>query len=163
MAEESHEPKLHVDADWKAQAQAEKQRLREQAERARAQQQADATTNAAGGPASSAGPSSTPGGGGASGGTGGGAAAAREASFSTLVSTMATQSLFAMGAIADPSTGQRYQNLDLARHHIDMLGVLEEKTKNNLTEEEATTLASTLYELRMRYVQLAQASRQAAQ
>ena len=155
MAEESHEPKLHVDADWKAQAQAEKQRLREQAERARAQQQAEASPSP---PRDAAARSTASQGGSAAAGGG-----AREASFSTLVSTMATQALFAMGAIADPSTGQRYQNLDLARHHIDMLGVMEDKTKGNLTDEEATTLASTLYELRSRYVQLAQASRQAAQ
>ena len=154
MAEESQEPKLHVDADWKAQAQAEKQRLREQAERARAQQQAGAAEAGAG---ADAGPAA------GAAGAGAGSAAGREASFTTLVSTMATQALFAMGAIADPRSGQRYQNLDLARHHIDMLGVLEEKTRGNLTDDEATALASTLYELRMRYVQLAQASRQAAQ
>ena len=65
----------------------------------------------------------------------------------------------AMGAIPDPRTGQRMQHLDLARHHIDMLGVLEEKTKGNLTEEEANLLAGTLYELRTRYVQMAGAAR----
>ena len=59
-----------------------------------------------------------------------------------------------MGAIPDPRTGQRMQNLDLARHHIDMLSVIEEKTKGNLSDEETQMLTQTLYELRQRYIQL---------
>ncbi|MFA9477841.1 DUF1844 domain-containing protein [Phycisphaerales bacterium AB-hyl4] len=138
MAEEKDAPKLHIDADWKAQAQAEKQKL---AEKSKAKQQQPEAGGAEAG-------------GGAPGGM-------PPANFETLMSTMATQALFAMGAIADPRTGQRFQNLDLARHHIDMLGVLEEKTKGNLSEEESTTLAGTVYELRTRYVQLASAARTA--
>ena len=53
-------------------------------------------------------------------------------------------------------------HLDLARHHIDMLAVLEEKTKGNLTEEESNTLAATVYELRNRYVQIAASARASA-
>lgn len=82
------------------------------------------------------------------------------ANFETLISTMATQALFAMGAIPDPRTGQRMAHLDLARHHIDMLTVIEEKTKGNLSEEETKMLAGTLYELRSRYIQLANQARQ---
>lgn len=130
------QPKLQIDTDWKAQAQAEKQRLAQQA-KARAQQQAGT----------------------AEAGAAAGAGGLPAANFLTLISTLATQALFAMGTVADPRTGQRYQNLDLARHHIDLLGVLEEKTKGNLTEEEAATLATTLYELRTRYVQMASAAR----
>ena len=132
MAEES-ESKLHIDADWKAQAQAEKQKLAEQSK---------TKAGTAGAGASGAG---------AAGGM-------PPANFETLLSTMATQALFAMGAIADPRTGQRTLHLDLARHHIDMLAVIEEKTQGNLTEEEANTLAGTLYELRTRYVQAANSS-----
>jgi len=80
----------------------------------------------------------------------------------TLISSIATQALFSLGAMPDPQTGQRYTNLDIARHHIDSLGVLEEKTKGNLTDEEKTTLATTLYELRQSYVQVANASRSPA-
>ena len=126
------EPKIHVDSDWKAQAQAEKKKLAEQAK---------AKSESAAG-AQPAGPGGLP-----------------PATFETLLSTMATQALFAMGAIADPRTGQPHQNLDLARHHIDMLTVIEEKTKGNLSEDEAATLATTIYELRTRYVQLASAAR----
>lgn len=134
--------KLHVDADWKAQARAEKEKLAEQAK----SRSSSGTGAEAGGEAGAA-----PGGG-AGGGAGGGLP---PANFETLVSTMATQALFAMGAVADPRTGQRYQSLDLARHHIDMLGVIDEKTRGNLTDEESAMLANTLYELRTRYVQMA--------
>ncbi|MCX5658823.1 MAG: DUF1844 domain-containing protein [Planctomycetota bacterium] len=124
-------PKIHIDSDWKAQAQAEKQKLSEHAAKAPAKA-------AAGAP---------------------GAGGMPAASFETLINTMATQALFAMGAIPDPRTGQRMQHLDLARHHIDMLTVIEQKTKGNLTEEETTTLSTVIYELRTRYIQMASAAR----
>jgi hypothetical protein len=137
MADEKQAPKIHIDSDWKAQAQAEKQKL---AEKAKAESpKAGGAGKAAAGAA--------------------GAGGLPPANFETLVSTMVTQALFAMGAIADPRSGQRFQNLDLARHHIDMLSVLEDKTKNNLSEDETKLLAASLYELRSRYIQLANAAR----
>lgn len=134
---------LHVDDDWKAQAQAEKQKLAEK-EKA-ATQQASASGGDTGGAPAGAAPGQIP-----------------KADFLTLVNTIATQALFAMGAMPDPQTGQRYTNLDIARHHIDSLGVLEEKTKGNLSDTENTTLATTLYELRQTYIQIANASRSPA-
>lgn len=133
MADSTQGPKIQIDSDWKAQAQAEKERLAKQAKAA---------------------PEKGP-----TGSRGAGPGGLPPASFEALVSTMATQALFAMGAIPDPRTGQRIQHLELARHHIDMLGVLEEKTKGNLTDEESQMLTSTAYELRTRYIQLANASR----
>jgi hypothetical protein len=138
MADEKQAPKIHIDSDWKAQAQAEKQKLAEKAKAAESPK-AGGAGKAAGGAA--------------------GAGGLPPANFETLVSTMVTQALFAMGAIADPRSGQRFQNLDLARHHIDMLSVLEEKTRNNLSEDETKLLAASLYELRSRYIQLANAAR----
>jgi hypothetical protein len=88
-----------------------------------------------------------------------GAAAERDippASFASLVSSLVTQILFALGGIQDPQTGRRYVDLALAKHHIDSLSVLEEKTKGNLTEEEKKLLDRALYEMRMQYVRLAQ-------
>ena len=137
MADEGQGPKIHIDSDWKAQAQAEKQKLAEQA-KAAPRERASGAAGAAGA---------------------GGGGALPPASFESLVSTLATQALFAMGAIADPRSGQRMQNLDLARHHIDMLGVVEEKTRGNLSEDEANLLSSAAYELRTRYIQLAGAAR----
>lgn len=131
MTEDSKTPKIHIDSDWKAEARAEKQKL---ADQANASGQAEAP-----------------------GGTGPGGLP--PANFETLLSTLATQALFAMGAIPDPRTGQRVAHLDLARHHIDMLGVVEEKTKGNLSEQESNSMATTLYELRQRYVQLSASAR----
>ena len=132
MADSGEAPKIHVDTDWKAQAQAEKQKLAEQVKNAGS----EATGTAAAGPAG-----------------------LPPANFETLISSIVTQALFAMGAIPDPRTGQRMQHLDLARHHIDLLGVIEEKTKGNLTEEEEKMLSQTLYELRSRYIQMSTMAR----
>ena len=46
-------------------------------------------------------------------------------------------------------------NLDMAKHQIDILGILEEKTKGNLSDEEKHLLDAALYETRMRYVSVA--------
>lgn len=143
MSDEDPSPILHVDDDWKAQAQAEKAKLAEKEKAAKEQAQA-----------SDAGDTTSP--------SQGAPGQIPPADFTTLVSSIATQALFSMGAMPDPQTGQRYTNLDIARHHIDSLGVLEEKTKGNLSEDENKMLASTLYELRQSYVQIANASRSPA-
>ena len=119
-------PKIIVDDDWKAQAQAEKERL--------AAEEAEAPSEAA------AGERQMP-----------------PATFEVLISSMVTQAMFALGAIPDPATQKRYLDLDLAKHHIDMLSVLEEKTKGNLSDDEAKMLDQALYESRMHYVQVANA------
>lgn len=141
MSDQDPSPILHVDDDWKAQAQAEKAKL---AEKEKAAKEASVDTSADA-PASQGAPGQIP-----------------PADFTTLVSSIATQALFSMGAMPDPQTGQRYTNLDIARHHIDSLSVVEEKTKGNLTEDETKMLAGTLYELRQSYVQIANASRSPA-
>ena len=78
------------------------------------------------------------------------------ASFSTLVTTLATQIFLSLGGMEDPKTKQRYVDLDLAKHQIDILVVLEEKTAGNLTDEEKKLLDQVLYETRMQYVNIAQ-------
>ncbi|NBC11496.1 MAG: DUF1844 domain-containing protein [Planctomycetes bacterium] len=146
MSEEG--PKIQIDSDWKAEAQREKERLAQQA-KAKAQTQAPAGAAAADDAAGA--PGSRP------------SAGTRElppANFETLMSLLASQALMYLGAYADPRTGQPMVELDVARHHIDLLAVLEEKTRGNLEDEEARSLASMLYELRSRYVQVANASRQ---
>jgi len=64
-----------------------------------------------------------------------------------------------MGAIADPRTGRAAQDLDYARALLDSVVMLEEKTKGNLTVDEADIIAGTLYELRDTYVRAAWMSR----
>jgi hypothetical protein len=78
------------------------------------------------------------------------------ASFTTLVGSLLTQVFMALGGYEDPQTKRRYVDLDLAKHYIDTLVVLEAKTKGNLTDEEKKLLDRSLYEARMQYVQIAQ-------
>lgn len=144
MSDEAPSPILHVDDDWKAQAQAEKAKLAEKEKAAKQQDASDTPVDSGASAAAGASGSIPP------------------ADFTTLVSSIATQALFSLGAMPDPQTGQRYTNLDIARHHVDSLSVLEEKTKGNLSEDEATMLATTLYELRSSYVQIANATRSPA-
>jgi hypothetical protein len=77
-----------------------------------------------------------------------------KADFAGLALSLATSALFHLGLIADPESGEPGQkNLALARHSIDTLELLEEKTRGNLTGEEATLLANLLTELRVRYIE----------
>ena len=77
------------------------------------------------------------------------------ASFTLLVISLATQVRMCLGDIENPANGPKEVDLELAKHNIDLLGMLEEKTQGNLSDQERKLLDSVLYELRMRYVQLA--------
>ena len=68
---------------------------------------------------------------------------------------MATQALAELGQIPDAS-GKATVRLDLAKHVIDTLAVLEEKTRGNLTQEEEVMLTQLLHELRMTFVAVRQ-------
>ncbi len=77
-----------------------------------------------------------------------------------LVSLLASQGLMYMGQIPDQS-GRGVVALDIAKMQIDLLGVLEEKTRGNLTEDETTLLKGTLAELRAIFVEVYEAVMQA--
>ena len=72
----------------------------------------------------------------------------------TLVGVLATQGLMYLGGFPDPETGRAIVALDYARHYIDLLGVLEEKTRGNLTDEESQEIIEVLQELRARFVHM---------
>jgi hypothetical protein len=72
--------------------------------------------------------------------------------FSTFVLSINSSALVQLGLIEDPSTRQKTKNLPLAKQTIDILGMLEEKSAGNLTEDEENILKNILYELRMLYV-----------
>lgn len=143
------EPKIIVDDDWKKQAKAEKAKLAE-AERA---QQAKAAPR----PATPAAPGTAP-----------ATPAVRSApetpgeppegeykiDFSELMRMLGSQALMYLGQFPDPQTGKAIIALDAAKVHIDLLGVLEDKTKGNLTEEEDRDLKGLLGELRMVFVEI---------
>ncbi|MBT8339318.1 MAG: DUF1844 domain-containing protein [Desulfatitalea sp.] len=72
--------------------------------------------------------------------------------FSTFVLSINSSSLVQLGLLEDPASGQKTKNLPLAKQTIDLLAMLEEKTKGNLTSDEENILKNILYELRMLYV-----------
>ena len=130
----SDKPTIQIDSDWKRQAQEEKRKLAE----------AEAAKKAASAPP----PRATA-----------QAAAPRQRTipppeFATLVQQMMTQALYYLGELDDGS-GQPTVSLDMAKHHIDTLGVLEDKTKGNLTPDEQSLLDQILYDTRSRFVAVA--------
>jgi hypothetical protein len=76
--------------------------------------------------------------------------------FSTFVLGLSTQVLLHLGEIPNPVTGAVERDFQAAKQVIDILGILAEKTRNNLEAGEQTLLQSILYDLRMRYVELVQ-------
>ena len=78
------------------------------------------------------------------------------ADFTTHVESIMIQILYCLGAIKDPGGQEVPVNLDLAKHHIDILQMLDEKTKDNLTEEEGKLLSVRLHEARMQFVACSQ-------
>ena len=77
--------------------------------------------------------------------------------FSYFVSGLAMQGMMALGLIQEPGAVAKPQaDLGLAKHVIDTLQMLSEKTKGNLTKEEATMLKSALYELQVKFVEQSQ-------
>lgn len=83
------------------------------------------------------------------------------ASFSFLITSLATQALAALGQFPDPVENKHIVHLELAKHHIDLLTMLEEKTKGNLTDEESKTLTDILHQIRMLFVSMQKAAENA--
>ncbi len=143
-------PKLIIDSDWKSQAQAEKEKLAAQ-ERERAAKQPAGGAPAGGQRA------------GASKGSDAGMPDMPEANFDELLRLLLGQALLYMGAFPDPETGRAVVSLEMAKLHIDLLQVVETKTKGNLTPEESSALTRVLAELRMQFVEVAKAVAKAVQ
>jgi hypothetical protein len=115
--------KIIVDEDWKAQAQKEKEQL---AEKDAKSTDADAVN--------------------------GQTRELPNADMTGLISMLATQAFLSLGAFGGEGGQEPQIELDMAKYSIDMLAVIEEKTKGNLTQQEAGTLDGTLHQLRMAYV-----------
>jgi hypothetical protein len=77
--------------------------------------------------------------------------------FSAFVFSLARTALIHMGLENHPETGGQDANLEAARETIDVLGMIEDKTRGNLTPEEAELISKMLYTLRMSYVEVARA------
>lgn len=75
-----------------------------------------------------------------------------QTNFLSVVQMFHMQAMMGMGKLMNPMTGVVEKNLEQARFCIDVLGVLEEKTKNNLTNEEQRVLSYALQDLRLNFV-----------
>lgn len=75
-----------------------------------------------------------------------------EITFPSFIFSLSSTAFVSLGAIPDPETGKPEKNLPLAKQTIDLLGLLREKTRNNLTPEEDHLLDHLLHDLRMAYV-----------
>lgn len=75
-----------------------------------------------------------------------------EVNFPTFIMSLNVSALYHLGAIEDPETKQKKKNLPMAKQTIDILSMLAEKTKGNLTGDEENLLKNMLYDLRILYV-----------
>ena len=76
------------------------------------------------------------------------------ASFEMLVTTFASEAMVALGQLPNPFTNEHSISWDHARYTIDMLQVVQDKTKGNLSTEEAAMLETLLHQLRLAFVTL---------
>ena len=127
MAEskKNEEKKIIVDEDWKKEAQKEKEILAAQEQAETEEEQVQKQR----GPLP-------------------------KGNLAALVSMLTTQAFFALGLLKLEGQDEKEPDLEMAKYNSDMLETLEEKTKGNLTDEEAAVLEKTLYELRMTYVKV---------
>jgi hypothetical protein len=77
-----------------------------------------------------------------------------EATFSMLVMSIASNAVMAMGLTPNPETGKTETDRQLARFNIDLLVMLKEKTKNNLSSDESGLIEHIVQDLQMKFVQL---------
>jgi hypothetical protein len=75
-----------------------------------------------------------------------------EVNFPTFIMSLNASALVHLGVIEDPATGQSSKNLPMAKQTIDILSMLEEKTRGNLAKDEEDILRNILYDLRIAYV-----------
>lgn len=121
----TEEKKLIIDEDWKSQVEAEKEAV-------------------AKGPAEGAEP--------AAAGQGDAPGPLPPASFEMLITSLATEAMMHLGQLPHPATGQQSVDLLNARFSIDLIEMLEEKTKGNLSEQEQRVATDILHQLRMAFV-----------
>ncbi|MBA4119708.1 MAG: hypothetical protein C0513_03295 [Isosphaera sp.] len=124
---------IEVDSDWKKQAAAEKERLAAQSDAKSPPRQ----------------------------GAKGAPRGLPPADFRTLLGMLVQQALLYMGAFPDPQTGRAIVAPEYARHQIDLIGVLADKSKGNLSAEEEKDITEVLGELRVQWVELMRAVEQA--
>jgi hypothetical protein len=138
------EQKIIIDEDWKSRVEEEREELR--------QKDVPAGDSGAGPGDSGAGPGDSA----ASAAAGEQAVPLPPATLSVLISSLYLQGMIALGLLPNPVTQKAETNLDQARHTVDMLAMLQQKTQGNRTPEESDDLDHVLHELRMAFVALKQ-------
>jgi hypothetical protein len=130
MSEETTNPekKLYVDEDWKSQVEAEKA-----AEKAAACQAEEPKQPNGGRPSAARGP-------------------LPPANFTFLVSTLYLQGAIALGLLPNPVSDKSEVRLEQAKHSIDLLTMLQQKTRGNLAPDESEELEAALHQLRLAFV-----------
>lgn len=78
-----------------------------------------------------------------------------EINFSTFIFSLNTSALLHLGEVPDPASGKEQEDLAMAKQTIDLIAMLEDKTRGNLTPDEENLIKHILYDLRLRYVQKA--------
>jgi hypothetical protein len=73
--------------------------------------------------------------------------------FSSFILSLYSSALVQLGKVEDPTTGEKSKNIDFAKQTIDIIAVLQEKTKGNLDTEEEKLMSTLLQELRLAYVE----------
>ena len=76
-----------------------------------------------------------------------------EINFASFVLSLSSSALLHFGQVPDPITNKTERNLPLAKQTIDILGILKEKTKGNLTKDEEQLMDHLLHDLRIKYVE----------
>lgn len=132
MSDQPQEKKIIVDEDWKSQVQAEKEAAEASEEKSKAPP-TDSSTEGSG--------HDVP---------------LPPASLEILIGSLATQAMVSLGIIPNPITNKPQQLPNQAKHLIDMLRVVQEKTEGNRTDDESAMLEDTLHQLRMAYVTISQ-------
>jgi hypothetical protein len=133
---ETPEKKLFIDEDWKSKVEAEKEAARQGGQPATSSPQAASPKEPAPDPEGFSLP---------------------PASLTFLLTTLATQTMVAMGQVPNPITGKADVRLNQAKHFIDSLAMLEQKTAGNRTADESALLDDLLHQLRLAFVMMQQA------
>ena len=133
MSEREPEEDKKIDSEWKRKAREEKTRAAAERTAAEPKRGVVSTSEASGeGPESR---SEFP-----------------QPNFLVFISTLASQALLALGEIEHPATGKVEIDLHQAKYTIDLLQLLQDKTKGNRTDDESRAIEAYLYDLRMKYV-----------
>jgi hypothetical protein len=75
-----------------------------------------------------------------------------EINFPSLIFSLSSTALFHLGELPDPQTNEKKKDLPLAKHAIDTIAMLKEKTAGNLSDDEEKFIVNVLTDIRLRYV-----------